>query len=214
MINEKAIQKYICCEDIRLIENYDKAINDNDVTWHCHHRLEIQNDCVVTVKELKERNLYFNRPASELIFLSPSEHHKLHSNNFTDDMIKSMSKPKRNKIKSLKKDREFKCPYCGKTFIIQMSDKVFEKHWGGKKLEKCCSQKCAQKLVQSKRDNSIYQTEEHRLKLKESWLKRKEKGLSSSNTGKTWKWSKGGHTEEEKRKISEAAKRRWEMEKC
>lgn len=67
-----------CCEDISLIENYDKAIADVTQTWHCHHRLEIQGDITLTVKELKLRRLYYNRPASELIFLTSKEHVRLH----------------------------------------------------------------------------------------------------------------------------------------
>ena len=38
MISNNA-SKY-CCEDISLIENYDKAIEDKTQYWHCHHRLE------------------------------------------------------------------------------------------------------------------------------------------------------------------------------
>ena len=74
----KDVKKF-CCEDLSLIENYEKAINDNTQIWHCHHRLEIQDGKSVSVKELKENNLYFHRPASELIFLTEKEHSKLHN---------------------------------------------------------------------------------------------------------------------------------------
>ena len=67
-----------CCEDISLIENYDKAISDKNKMWHCHHRLEVQNDKRISVKELIKTNMYYNRPASELIFLTSSEHRSLH----------------------------------------------------------------------------------------------------------------------------------------
>lgn len=77
MICTKTIKK-LCCEDICLIENYDKAINDINQTWDCHHRLEI--DMNLSYKELIERDLYYNRPASELIFLTHSEHTSLHMN--------------------------------------------------------------------------------------------------------------------------------------
>lgn len=209
MIRERLVKTY-CCEDISLIENYEQAINDKDHTWHCHHRLEIQGDNVLTMNNLKKLDLYLNRPANELIFLTASEHHKLHSNHFTDEMIENMSKPKKNKFKTIKYDRHFTCPCCGKTFIIQMTDRVFENNWKGKKLEKCCSMSCAQKLCQKNRDNSKYQTEEYRQKLRDSWVKRKEKGLSALNTGKHWKWTKGGHSEETKRKLSESTKDRWD----
>lgn len=68
-----------CCEDMSKIENYDKAINDKTQPWDCHHRLEIQNGKNFSISDLKKMNLYYNRPASELIFLTHFEHVKLHS---------------------------------------------------------------------------------------------------------------------------------------
>lgn len=75
MINEYNTKKY-CCEDISLIENYDKAVNDSQM-WVCHHR----NGIILnkTPDELKAVGLYENRPACELIFLTESEHIKLHN---------------------------------------------------------------------------------------------------------------------------------------
>ena len=68
-------QAYMYCrEDLSLIENYDKAINDNTQIWRCHHRLEIQDNgkIIYTSKQLQDMGLYYNRPASELIFLTLS----------------------------------------------------------------------------------------------------------------------------------------------
>lgn len=70
-----------CCEDVSMIENYDKALSDVDETWDCHHRLEITDEGVFSPKELKEKGLYYNRPASELIFLTRKEHNRLHREN-------------------------------------------------------------------------------------------------------------------------------------
>ena len=75
MINKYAAKQY-CCEDISLIENYELAIKD-DVKYVCHHRLEIELH--LRQKQLKELDLYYNRPASELIFLTDIEHKKLHA---------------------------------------------------------------------------------------------------------------------------------------
>ena len=75
-------QAYMYCrEDLSLIENYDKAINDNTQIWRCHHRLEIQDNgkIIYTSKQLQDMGLYYNRPASELIFLTLSEHNYLHA---------------------------------------------------------------------------------------------------------------------------------------
>ena len=78
MINEYNARRF-CCEDISTIENYDKAITDQDRTWDCHHRLEIGNNGEVVSREgLIDHGLYYDRPSSELIFLTRSEHTRLH----------------------------------------------------------------------------------------------------------------------------------------
>ena len=77
MINEKQAKKY-CCEDISLIENYKEAVNSNEI-YDCHHRLEI--DLKKTPKELQELNLYYNRPANELVFITRADHTRLHQTN-------------------------------------------------------------------------------------------------------------------------------------
>lgn len=79
MICESTVKKY-CCEDISLIENYEKAIISDEV-WDCHHRLEIQGELNFSVKELEKNGFYWNRPACELIFLTQSEHRILHNIN-------------------------------------------------------------------------------------------------------------------------------------
>ena len=77
MICIQTINKY-CKEDISLIENYDKAINDKEHIWDCHHKLEIGEGYTNSTEDLKLMNLYFNRPANELIFITHAEHSKLH----------------------------------------------------------------------------------------------------------------------------------------
>ena len=76
MISE-SYKKY-CCEDPSLIENYDKAIADTKQTWDCHHRGEVLPCGRFSRDDLKKFGLYYNRPASELIFLTSSEHQQLH----------------------------------------------------------------------------------------------------------------------------------------
>lgn len=70
----KYISKF-CCEDAALIENYEEALADIE-TWDLHHRREIDEN--LRADELKQMGLYYNRPASELIFLTKSEHMSLH----------------------------------------------------------------------------------------------------------------------------------------
>lgn len=76
MISEKAFDY---CFEVEKIENYELAVNDITQIWFCHHRNEIQEDgSIMKAKQLKEKGLYFYRPASELIFLTPAEHCSLH----------------------------------------------------------------------------------------------------------------------------------------
>ena len=88
MIDEKIARKY-CKEDLSKIKNYDKAIADKTQTWHCHHMTETWWNC--TRKELIENDCYYNRKACELIFLTRSEHRRLHNMNMSDDTRKKMS---------------------------------------------------------------------------------------------------------------------------
>ena len=72
------------CKDFENIENYEKAKADNFVGWDCHHRLETHNSdgerrlVDITRRELLALDMYYNRPSSELIFLTRSEHKSLH----------------------------------------------------------------------------------------------------------------------------------------
>ena len=79
MINAKFAKRY-CSEDISLIENYQEAIADQTRMWDIHHRRECDENgrTLFTKKQLIEMNLYENRPANELIFVTKSMHMNLH----------------------------------------------------------------------------------------------------------------------------------------
>ena len=79
MISEKCAKLY-CSEDISLIENYHQAIADQTKMWDIHHRRECDENgwTLFTKKQLIDMNLYFKRPASELVFVTRSMHWKLH----------------------------------------------------------------------------------------------------------------------------------------
>ena len=78
MINTKSAKKF-CCEEFYLIQNYDKAIADTSQTWHLHHRAEILPCGKFTPQDLDKFGLYYNRPASELVFLTKFEHNSIHT---------------------------------------------------------------------------------------------------------------------------------------
>ena len=72
------------------IENYQNAKAEGFKDWVRHHRLETHNsDGVkrvvdITVEELIALDMYYNRPAEELIYMRNAEHTKLHKG-FTND---------------------------------------------------------------------------------------------------------------------------------
>lgn len=72
---DRRIQKY-CCEDISKIKNYKEAKADPVRIWEVHHIKEEEGK---TPEQLKKADEYYNRPASELIFLTRSEHRRLHN---------------------------------------------------------------------------------------------------------------------------------------
>lgn len=86
MINYKIAKKY-CSEDISLIENYAQAALDATQIWDIHHRKEIDENKSRT--QLKNENLIYARPASELIFLTHSEHISIHQKHKMTDEYKS-----------------------------------------------------------------------------------------------------------------------------
>ena len=96
MISETTVKKF-CCEDISLIENYDKAIADQTQTWDCHHRGEILPCGRFKAKHLKKFNLYYNRPACELIFLTHDEHTRLHKQGVPRPDLKGVPKSEATK---------------------------------------------------------------------------------------------------------------------
>ena len=98
MISEEQTRKY-CCEDISQIENYDKAVNDKTQIWDVHHRGEILPCGRFSPESLKKHGLYWNVPASQLIFLSHGEHMRLHrtGTSKSDETRRKMSEAKKGK---------------------------------------------------------------------------------------------------------------------
>lgn len=74
----------LICEDVTKVENYNLALADNFVNWVQHHRLETHNSdgerrlVQITAEELQALDMYYNRPAEELIWLTRAEHINIH----------------------------------------------------------------------------------------------------------------------------------------
>lgn len=86
MINELNAISY-CKESIENIEGYSEAMADKSKTWVCHHKNEI--DLGMSSEELIRSHMYYERPASELIFMSPGEHTRIHNMNLTEERRKA-----------------------------------------------------------------------------------------------------------------------------
>ena len=91
------------CKDFENIENYQKALADNFKGWDCHHRKEVE----LSRKELISIGMYYNRPASELIFLTRSEHRSLHNKGNTYFNGKHHTEEAKKKMSEEKKGRKF-----------------------------------------------------------------------------------------------------------
>lgn len=92
-----------CYEDIAKIENYALAMADETQVWHLHHRLEITMHC--GWKALRAKGCYYHRPAHELIFLTPTEHRRLHSTGNKFFLGKSHSDETKRKISEKNKGK-------------------------------------------------------------------------------------------------------------
>lgn len=135
MIGNSAAKTF-CCEDISHIENYNEAVNSNEL-YCCHHRLEIQDDKILSVQELIDMGLYYNRPASELIFMKYSEHSTLHGKNRKPESLKRISeKMKGNKNGctpcSVEKRIKISLAQKGKKLSDEHRRKLSEAHMGHK----------------------------------------------------------------------------------
>ena len=143
MISISTVKKY-CIEDIKLIENYTEARNDKTQTWDCHHRKETDEN--LSTNKLKELGLYWNRPASELIFLPQHEHLSMHSigRQFSGDtrmklseahLGKKLSEETRKKMSDAKKGKKQSIELINKrSYGIKKYYETHNGYWKNKKL--------------------------------------------------------------------------------
>ena len=134
MINKYAAKKY-CKEDISLIENYDKAIADTTQVWHCHHRDEVKvlpsgMTVICSRQNLIENDRYYNCPANELIFLTKSEHLKLHGAYKTTDHRRKIAEANKNKKLSEETRRKLSESHKGQKHSEESYNKMSESKKG------------------------------------------------------------------------------------
>ena len=167
MICEESAKSY-CKDDISLIENYDKAIADKTQVWQCHHRRET----IYSVKDLQDIGEYYNRPACELIFLTPMDHRRLHNLGKPSGM-----KGKQHSAETRKKMSE---AHKGRTFSEETRKKLSEAHKG-----KHHSEESRKKISEALNGENHPMFGKHH-------SEETRKKMSEANKGKN-NWTKGNH---------------------
>lgn len=118
------------CKDFENIENYQKAKADNFKGWDCHHRLETwtsdgeRRAVDITAAELIALGMYYNRPASELIFLRKCEHTALRK--VSSATRKKISEAKKGKPKSEETKKKLSVANKGKHHSEETRRKISE----------------------------------------------------------------------------------------
>lgn len=189
---------HYCCEDISLIENYEEAKNSEEL-YDIHHRKEDEG---YSRKELIDMGLYYDRPASELIFLSHSEHASHHLKGKKFGKRGPLSQEKKDRISNTLKGRE---PWNKNK---KLSKEHRERIGLGSKGRKW-PEETKKKVSEARKGegNPMYGrkiSEETKRKMSEAQKKRfmnKEEREKLSNTLKGREF-----TEEHKRNLSEASK--------
>ena len=171
MICEKIVKSY-CKDDISLIENYDKAIADKTQVWQCHHRRET----IYSVKDLQDIGEYYNRPACELIFLTPVDHRRLHN----------LGKPSGMK---------------GKQHSAETRKKMSEAHKGKQAWNKGIPQS-----EETRKKNSEAHKGENNYWFGKHHSEEAKKKNSEAHKGENNYWFGKHHSAEARKKISEANK--------
>ena len=185
MISFCRVNKY-CKDDIRLIENYEQALNDNTQTWHCHHRLE--TDLGLSPEDLKDHGLYFNVPAKELIFLTKNDHFKIHR-------LNALEKTEIKRSKSIKQYYK-EHPDAMKGENNPMFCKNKKDHMSEEAYNKMCI-RISESMKRLHKDNPM--SEETKQKIRKTWEEKYKNGYVSKMIGHVF-------SEERNQKIRESHK--------
>ena len=185
MINEGSAKKF-CCEDVSKIENYAEAIADT-ATWHIHHRRELNPDgkFAYSSEELIKMGMYYGRPASELIFLTESEHRSLHRKGCSEAALVKMSTSRKGMSNTAEHRSKIAAALKGHKVSDETRQKISEAHRG-------------KKLGSNNHFFGKTHTAESRLKMSEA-----KKDKIPWNKGKTV-------SAETKQKVSDSLKKYWQ----
>ena len=128
-----------CSEPLDKIEHYEEALAEGFKGWCIHHRLEIKPDGTrVSAKELIDQNLYYGRPASELVFMRNGEHTTLHNtgnaymkwHKHSADTRQKIAEAKRGKHLSSEHRKKLSKAHKGKHLSAETRKKMSEAHKG------------------------------------------------------------------------------------
>ena len=135
--------KRYCRDDISMIENYDKALADATQTWICHHR-NAEPFTGFCTKDLKKMNMYYNRPASELKFVTSKMHEDIHGScktagkankgkHLSADVKQKISESEKGKCITSEHKCKISCALSGKHKSEQhrskLSKAILGRHW-------------------------------------------------------------------------------------
>ena len=150
-----------CSEPLYKIEHYEEASADNFAGWCIHHRLEIQQDGTrVSKQELIDKDLYYERPASELVFMRRGEHTSLHwlGKHRSEETRKKMSAAKKGKHHSEETCKKIAEANKGKHRSAETRQKMSEarkgkptcikgKHWYNNGVKSILAKTCPEGFV-------------------------------------------------------------------
>lgn len=170
MINESQAKQY-CREDITHIKNYAEAVADKTRTWLCHH-INGEPFTGFCRKDLIKMNMYEQRPASELMFVTRKMHEDIHGSCKTagkSNKGRTPSKETRQKLSDAKKGKHPSEESRKKMSVSMKGRTLSEEHRQklsiankGKRLSEDTRQKMS--IAHKGKTHS----EEHRQKLSES----------------------------------------------
>lgn len=150
------------CYEYEKIENYDIAKKENFKSWQCHHRLEthtsdgIKRRIQITRAELIALDVYYNRPASELILLRLEDHTRIHA---TDRPCSESQKLKTSeKLMGHKVSEETRRKISKKLKGVPLSEetkkKISESTKGGNRTSFKKGQKKSEEMIKKQKETS------------------------------------------------------------